>query len=81
MSLGGRQSFDLGNRFSLGTVVRYAGVSKTMRKRRRTPRVTRRSSWESEVFSFSCLCGYVFDDVADAYARWPNGRLCCYACA
>ena len=40
MSLGGRQSFDLGNRFSLGTVVRYAGVSKTMRKRRRTPRVT-----------------------------------------
>ena len=29
----------------------------------------------------SCPCGYVFDDVADAYTRWPNGRLCCYACA
>ena len=40
VALGGRQSFDLGNRFSLGTVVRDAGVSKTMRKRRRTPRVT-----------------------------------------
>ena len=29
----------------------------------------------------SCPCGYVFDDAADAYTRWPNGRLCCYACA
>ena len=27
------------------------------------------------------LCGYVFDAVADAYTRWPDGRLCCYACA
>ena len=29
----------------------------------------------------SCACGYVFDAVADAHTRWPNGRLCCYACA
>ena len=29
----------------------------------------------------SCACGYVFETVADARTRWPNGRLCCYACA
>ena len=26
-------------------------------------------------WSASCACGYVFDAVADAHARWPNGRL------
>ena len=25
-------------------------------------------------WSASCACGYVFDAVADAHARWPNGR-------
>ena len=29
-------------------------------------------------WSASCVCGYVFDAVADAHARWPNGRLRCY---
>ena len=28
-------------------------------------------------WSTSCACGYVFDAVADAHARWPNGRLRC----
>ena len=32
-------------------------------------------------WSASCACGYVFDAVADAHARWPNGRLRCYSCA
>ena len=30
-------------------------------------------------WSASCACGYVFDAVADAHARWPNGRLRCYS--
>ena len=29
----------------------------------------------------SCACGYVFETVADARTRWPNGRLCCSSCA
>ena len=28
----------------------------------------------------SCDCGYTFNDVADAPARWGNGRLQCSAC-
>ena len=28
----------------------------------------------------SCDCGYVFDNVTHAHARWPNGRLRCFAC-
>ena len=32
-------------------------------------------------WSASCACGYVFDAVADAHARWPDGRLRCYPCA
>ena len=59
----------------------FSSTSQPVETEQRSSNAFSRARSAAACWAASCPCGYVFDDVADAYTRWPNGRLCCYACA